>query len=111
MLKELRQKPEEYRKKLALGLSSGFLFTMLSVWVYSNGFLGFSEPLIVKNVEDPKVLIDKKDGATSPIANTANTFGSLWGEIGDQYNSFKESLSNVLVPFITGIEVYHKSNK
>src|SRR6185436_19629216 len=112
MLTKIRQKPEEYRKKLALGISSGVLFVMLLSWVYLNGFLGFGEPIIAEknsNNTSQTASVALSDSSISPFDSSKSTFSGILNSIADQYHLLVETIGSVMVPFVRGIEVYEKS--
>jgi hypothetical protein len=58
-----------------------------------------------------KKLVDQNQKPNSPLANAKNAFSAAFSEIGSQYSDIIESMSSVIVPFVTGIEVYDKSEK
>lgn len=114
MLEKLKQKPESHRHKVALGTS--FLVTLLiaGVWAGQKGFFGFSEETVVtKNQVEvvDKNPVAKNQKENSPLANTKNAFSAAFSEINVKYSEIKESMSSVIVPFMTGIDVYDKSEK
>jgi hypothetical protein len=93
MLTNLLNKPEAYRKKIAL-VSTVFIFMLIvGVWANVRGFGSDSAKLAVA----PQ--IEEKKGDTAPTRALSRSFS-------ESFNAFKESLASVFVPFITGIEVY-----
>ena len=129
MLDNLLQKPESYRHKVAAGSAFGITLVIAAVWAFTNGFFGFGTTTTVTRTESgsqqliasavasnssvtasaSKTTPRKSDNtANSPLDNTKNAFGAAFGEIGKQFEGLKESLASVLVPFITGIDVYEK---
>ena len=77
----------------------------MSFSVY-RGFISFGSPGTV--AQKPETQVAATAAAPSPFENSKSVFGSAWQEIGDQYKAFTDSVSNVLEPFIEGIEVYER---
>jgi hypothetical protein len=116
MLETLRNKPEEYRRKFALGASTGIFLVMFFSWTYFNGYLGFlnfgGSTIVVSSDNSSQIAtVSVKDNikTTSPFENASNTFGGLFDEITRQYETVRDSVSSVLVPFVTNIDVYEKT--
>ena len=107
MFKDILQKPEKYRNRMALGLTITLTVLIFTGFAFYNGYLNFGNDSIiaVQKFENQMASVTVAD---SPIQNTKNTFKAAFGEINKQYREFKDSLSAVLVPFITGIEVYER---
>ncbi len=101
------EKPDEHRNRWAFSLA---LVSSLFIFV---GF-GFYKGYI--SVEINRDLVPKKqvaatvvaDEAPSPIDNSKKIFKAAFIEIESQYQNFKDSVSSVIVPFITGIEIYER---
>lgn len=110
MLEDLRQKPEHYRHKVALSGALVVTLMIFSGWAFSKGFFGFGEETILTKSEVGKeeVQTSSLSSSNSPVGNTKNAFSAAFEEIGRQYQAIKESMASVLVPFVTGIEVYDK---
>ena len=108
MLISLKQKPEHVRHKIALG--GAFLITLIIFvgWAFSKGFFGYSNTTVVT---ETKIVEKTISQAKSPIGNTKSTFSSVFSGVSAQYDALKESVASVIVPFITGIDVYNKQNK
>lgn len=104
------KKPEEHRKKWALGLSITLSALIFSGWAFYRGFVSFGGGSVFAEKERPAQVatIVKADSAVTPFENTKETFGVAFQEIGKRYQELKDSLSAVFVPFITGIEVYER---
>ena len=104
------EKSEEHRNKWAFGLTvicSIFIFTG---WGFFSGFLNFGggSELTKQASKNQTAAVVSTKSVPSPIENTKNTFKSAFGGIKEQYQEFKNSMADVFVPFITGIEVYEK---
>jgi len=99
------EKPEENRNRWAFGLATTLSIVIFASFAFYKGYFDFGESKIVAQKENVQVAAV---AVSSPLQNTKNTFEAAFDEIGKQYNEFKESVSNVLVPFITGIEVYER---
>src|SRR3989344_6611278 len=104
----IMEKSEEYRNRWALGLAvvcSVFIFTG---WGFFTGFLSFGNNNQVvgqKSGSQTAAVVSVKLVPT-PIENTKETFKSAFSGIKEKYQEFKDSMADVFVPFITGIEVY-----
>ena len=103
-------KPEEYRNRWALGLSVTLSVFIFVSFAFYKGYLSFgSEKLAVGQKYSEQVA--SVVIAPSPVENTRKTFETAFEEINKKYQEFKDSLSAVFVPFITGIEVYERDTK
>lgn len=99
---EIMSKTERERSRWAFGMTVALTALIFVSFAFYRGYLSFGgSGTQVANVVSA-------DLAPSPIENTKNVFGAAFGEIGQKYQEFKDSLANVFVPFITGIEVYQK---
>ena len=96
---------ETHRNRWALGLASTFTILIFISFAFYRGFLSFGNPNNAKNQVASVVSAEK---IPSPLQNTKQTFSSAFSEIDKQYQNFKNSLESVLVPFVTGIEVYER---
>jgi hypothetical protein len=108
--KEIMERDEEHRGKWATGLTFGvFVLIFMSFALYKD-FWGFgnSGAIANQNSQSQMANVLSAEKAPSPIQSTGETFSAAFSEIGKQYNSFKESISGVLVPFVTGIDVYNR---
>ena len=109
--KSIMQKSENERQKWALGLAASLSVFIFFGWAFVNGYLNFG----AKNTVVAES-ISKKDSASvvlaqdalTPVESSKETFGAAFQEIGKQYSEFKDSIYSVLVPFVTGIEVYER---
>src|SRR3989344_2663368 len=98
----IMERDEEHRNKWALGLTVALSVFIFTGFAFYNGYLNFNNsPKQIANVVSA-------DLAPTPLKNSKQTFGAAFEEISKQYGLFKESVSAVLVPFITGIEVYDR---
>lgn len=106
MLGNILQKSESHRRKIALA-STFFIFMLIAgVWGNMRGFLGNSTQVD----EAPAITVEVARPA-KPTKAIGNSFSGVLRELTKQFDSFKESLASVFVPFITGIEVYDSSGK
>lgn len=104
------EKPESYRNKWALGLAIVFSVFIFFGWALYNGYLNFGNEGTMatpKSTSQVAGVVSAKS-VPSPVENTKETFQAAFGEINKQYQEFKDSISAVFVPFITGIEVYER---
>ena len=104
------QKSEEHRNKWALGLTVAFSVFIFVSFGFYKGYLNFGNPdsMVAQSATKNIANVISADLAPSPIENSKRLFGDTFGEIIEQYNSLKDSLSAVFVPFITGIEIYDR---
>ena len=100
------EKSEEHRNKWALGLSVTLSVLIFISFAFYKGFISFGGGGVAS--ESQKASVVSAESVPSPIETTKDTFMAAFGEIGKQYQEFKDSVSSVLVPFITGIEVYDR---
>ena len=101
MLDFLRKKSESTRRKIAFGTSLAISLLIFASWFYHKGYLDYGTPIIAQKSEETSVPV---------VKNTISSFDSVFTQIGKQYDAFKESVASVLVPFITGIDVYNKGD-
>ena len=101
---------EEVRGKWAAGLTAlSFVFIFFG-WAFYKGYVDFGGSG-AKVVEEQKISSAKNIAAVavpSPLENSKETLGAAFDEIKSKYSALKESLSSVIVPFVTGIEVYER---
>lgn len=107
----IMEKEEAHRNRWALGLSITLsLFIFLS-WAFYKDFISFQfgSGTLADEISTSQVAnVSATDTAPSPLENSKDTFLSAFNEIAKQYISLKKSISDVLVPFVTGIEVYER---
>ena len=105
-LESIRSKSESHRRGVAVGLSFFITLIVFLGWVGQRGFLGGNSSV----AEAPKVEVAKQTASAantiSPLESSKKSFMSGFEEIKKTYQGFKESVSSVLIPFISGIEVY-----
>lgn len=104
------EQPEEHRNKWALGLAIGCSVFIFIGWGFFTGFLSFrgdSKLVGSKSGSQTAAVVSAKK-VPSPVENTKNSFKSAFGEMKKQYQEFKDSMADVFVPFITGIDVYDR---
>lgn len=91
----------------ALGLSITLSLFIFTSFAFYKGYIGLeieSGPSN-RNVASPKLAVEE---VSSPVENSKKIFKAAFVEIEKQYESFKDSVSSVIVPFITGIEIYER---
>lgn len=109
MFKNILEKPEQHRRRLALGLSIALSTLIFVGWASYRGFIKLPSLENVKVFERPVAEESTKASDTpSPIENSKEVFAAAFEEIYTQYLNVKESLSSVLVPFVTNIDVYQR---
>lgn len=104
------RKEEAYRNRWALGLSITLSVLIFVSFAFYKGFINFGGDNVIakQKSSDQMANVVSSESIPSPIENTKNTFMAAFGEIGKQYIDLKNSISSVLVPFFTGIEVYER---
>lgn len=105
------QKTDRERQKWALGLSVTLSVFIFFGWAFVNGYLNFSNQNAVmaeSGLRKDMASVVSADEAPTPLESSKETFGAAFAEIGKTYNEFMESMSAVLVPFVSGIEVYER---
>ncbi|MEK7117178.1 MAG: hypothetical protein AAB861_00190 [Patescibacteria group bacterium] len=104
---KLREQPESYRHKVAFFTTTVISLAIFVSWAGFKGYIGFPEGQVAYTPEqNVAALTASQIEPASPFDNSMNAFKAAFSKFGEEYNSLKESLSNVLVPFISGIEVY-----
>jgi hypothetical protein len=110
--KKIMERGEEHRSKWAVSLSFGMTILIFMSFAFYKGFLSFGigggGAIANQNSQNQVANVLFAEKAPSPIQSTGQTFSSAFSEIGHQYQALKDSLSNVLVPFVTGIDVYNR---
>ena len=107
----IMRKSENERQKWALGLSVSLSVFIFFGWAFVSGYLNFSDQNAVmaeSNLKKDSASIVLAEDALTPIESSKETFGAAFQEIGKKYNEIKNSMSSVLVPFVTGIEIYER---
>jgi hypothetical protein len=99
-------KSEEHRNKWAIGLSTSLTILIFVSFAFYKGYLSFG--INTSQSKTQVAAVVTASSAPSPFENTKETFRAAFSEIGKQYKQFTDSVSSVLVPFVTGIEVYER---
>ena len=102
----IMEKSEEHRNKWALGLSVSLSVIIFMSFAFYKGFLSFGGGLMAPKSQVANTISAKS--VPSPVQNTEQTFKAAFDEISKQYQNFTDSVSSVLGPFFTGIEVYQR---
>ncbi|PIR40199.1 MAG: hypothetical protein COV33_01045 [Candidatus Zambryskibacteria bacterium CG10_big_fil_rev_8_21_14_0_10_34_34] len=106
----IMEKSEEYRNRWALGLTVVCSIFIFIGWGFFTGFLSFrndNQVIGQKSGSQTASVVSAKLVPT-PIENTKNTFKSVFNGMKEQYKEFKDSMADVFVPFITGIDFYER---
>ncbi|MEK7062638.1 MAG: hypothetical protein AAB946_01235 [Patescibacteria group bacterium] len=104
---KLREQPESYRHKVAFFTTTVISLAIFVSWAGFKGYIGLPNGQVAYEPEqNMAAILTSKTEAPSPFDNSINAFKAAFSQFGEEYNAIKESLSNVLVPFISGIEVY-----
>ena len=108
--KEIMQREEAHRNKWALGLATTLSVFVFISFAFYKGYLSFGGGNMASNSPAGRQVasVVSAEVVPSPLQNTKETFSAGFDEIGKQYNQFTDSVSSVLVPFFTGIEVYER---
>jgi hypothetical protein len=106
----IMEKSEEHRNKWALSLAVIFSVFIFVGFAFYKGFLSFGggDVLAKQNHSNQVANVVSAKSVPSPLENSKKTFEAAFEEVGKQYQKFTDSVSAVLVPFITGIEVYQR---
>ena len=106
---KINKRGEEYRRKSALFASLFVFVLLLGIWSLEKGILdlGSGDSSVLSKRRD-SVEIIKAESAPSPLESSSGALSSVWSEMNKTYIDFKNSVSSVFVPFITGIEVYER---
>jgi len=99
----IMEKPEEHRNRWALGLTIALSVLIFTSFSFYKGYLSFGG-----NNKDQVASVISAKSAPSPLQNSKEAFMAAFDEINKQYREFTNSVSDVLVPFITGIDVYER---
>lgn len=100
------QQNEDYRNRWAFGLTVTCSILVLTSFVFYKGLVSFGgdQNLVNQNTQTASVI--KAEDAPSPIESSKDTISGLFGTMIREYSDFKDSIGAVLVPFVTGIDVY-----
>lgn len=123
MLEELKQKPEQTRRKIALSTSLLTTLIIFGIWAFSRGYLGYSNTTVVQNIDSTgesqvaTPIAQNVSTSTSsvadtntPLKNTSSAINAIAGELGAQLGQLRDTIASVIVPFFTNIEVYNKTD-
>ncbi len=107
----IMERDAAHRNKWAFGLATALSVFILVGFGFYKGYLSFENTNAVvakseKSNQTATVITAGK--APTPITNSKETIGGIFDEIKNQYSQFIESINSVLVPFVTGIEVYER---
>lgn len=104
------EREEEHRNRWAIGLSVTLSIFILLSFAFYKGYLslGASSTVAEKRYSEQLANVVSAEAAPSPIESSKETFISILGDMNQKYREFKETISAVLVPFVTGIEVYER---
>lgn len=119
------QKSESYRINVARALTIVVFSFILTGFAFYEDLISFNNN--INNVATNKNLnenygqlasvasvnlvnknVGKNQNVPSPIENTKETFKNFFDEIEIQFNNLKDSVSSVIVPFITSIDIYQR---
>ncbi len=103
------EREEGHRNKWALGLTVVFSVFIFTGFAFYRGFISFGNKSIMPAGQVASVVSAKS--VPSPIETSKQTFMAAFGEINTQFQQFKDSMASVLVPFISGIDVYERNTK
>ncbi len=101
------EKGEEHRARWAFGLATVLSLFILVGFGFYKGYLGIN---ITGGKQVASAVSASTDSvkALSPVQNSKKIIKTSLKEINKQYQALKEAVASVIVPFITGIEVYNK---
>ncbi len=103
------EKPEEHRNKWAFGLAVVFSIFIFTGFAFYRGFLSLNINIGKTSAQVANVVsVVSAKSVPSPIETSKETFSAAFSEIGKQYQSFKDSMEAVFVPFVSGIDVYQR---
>lgn len=105
IIESIRNKPEDARRRAALGMSLVITAIIFAGWLGSKGWIGLPQKNDTR-LQTAQV-IDAKN-VESPIDTSKKALSGAGIEIKSAINDFNESISRVLVPFMTGIEIYER---
>lgn len=104
------EKDESYRNKWALGLTIVLSVLIFTGFAFYRGFFSIDFENVAAEIKPQKQTASaiSAELVPSPIESSKETFRAAFGEINRQYQEFKKSILDVLVPFVTNIEVYER---
>jgi hypothetical protein len=105
----IMQREAEHRQKWAVGLTLVCSLLIFSGFLFQKGYLNFGNTTVAQKSDTTQLAnVISADLAPSPIQSSEETIGVALQEIKKQYGLFLGSVSAVLVPFVTGIDVYER---
>lgn len=109
------EREEGYRNRWAVGLSIGLSVFIFTGFAFYKGILRLDRGAVAAekpaSASQKAAVVVSAATAPSPFENSKRNLEAAFGEIGKQYDILKDSLSRVLVPFVTSIEVYEREPK
>ncbi len=107
---------KEYRNKWALALTALTFVLVLAAFGFYKGFLPLgggaaaltSSQKAAEEEAEREMIAKNTQKMPSPLQNSVQTISTAASEMKTVYDSFVGSLSSVLVPFISSIDVYNK---
>lgn len=102
------EREDSYRNRWALGLTISLSLVIFTSFAFYKGYLSVGSPKMATASKNQVANVVAAEKAPSPIQSSASTFKSFFYEIDKQYQDFKASVADVLVPFVTGIDVYER---
>lgn len=102
----IMEKGEDHRAKWAFGISLALSLFILVGFGFYKGYLninfgsGQMASAVSASTDSVKTL--------SPIDNSKKIIKSALRDVKKQYDALKDSVASVLVPFMSGVEVYQK---
>lgn len=105
----LRAKPESYRHKLAFFTATFLSLVVFVGWAGFEGYIRLPNGEVSYNESQQNIASVAASNSTNvltPFDNSKNALRATMEQFSKQFGILKESLSNVFVPFISGIEVY-----
>lgn len=106
--KSIMEQPEESRNRWAFGFATTFTVAIFFGWMFYSGYLSFGDKGTIAKEKNTNQVAAAAVSAQSPLENSKGVFKAAFKEIDDKYHEIKDSIANVLVPFVTGIEVYER---
>lgn len=110
ILANIRNKPEEHRRRLAFVFSLFLTLFIFTGWLNSKGVFKTgtvaNDTLAPKSTQTAQVL--EASRAVSPIETSKRAASDTVLEIKKSIQKFSETVGDVLVPFVTGIEIYER---
>lgn len=103
ILDNIRQRPEHHKKAVSVFLSLILTSVFVLGWAFQKDIIS---PNVAKSERYERVTASTKPA--SPTQSYKRSVKKAFGELSSVYSAFKASVSSVIVPFITGIEIYER---